>query len=238
MRFGISRAGLVAGCGWLARGYRVSAATRSIRCSPRRRRTSRPRRSVIFYSCPVGLATSIYSGKAGIDPFGGTAVPESFEHSRRAGPWRNKLLAPVRPFRKYSPASTSPISCRTSRRAWMTFACCAAVSATASRIRVGLLMNGSILMGRPSLGAWATYGLGSENQNIPAFVVMHDPAGCERRPLGETATCQRCIKARSARRITILHLNTPQISPAQQQPQWISSIDSTAKTCAGEEHRN
>src|ERR1043165_6681669 len=36
---------------------------------------------------------------------------------------------------------------------------------------------GLILMGRPSLGAWATYGLGTENQNMPAFVVMPDPSG-------------------------------------------------------------
>ena len=32
-------------------------------------------------------------------------------------------------------------------------------------------------MGRPSLGSWATYGLGTENQNMPAFVVMPDPTG-------------------------------------------------------------
>ena len=37
--------------------------------------------------------------------------------------------------------------------------------------------TGSILMGRPSLGSWATYGLGTENQNMPAFVVMPDPSG-------------------------------------------------------------
>ncbi len=34
--------------------------------------------------------------------------------------------------------------------------------------------TGSILAGRPSLGAWATYGLGSENENLPAFVVLTD----------------------------------------------------------------
>ena len=26
--------------------------------------------------------------------------------------------------------------------------------------------------GRPSMGAWLTYGLGSVNENLPAFVVM------------------------------------------------------------------
>ncbi len=30
--------------------------------------------------------------------------------------------------------------------------------------------------GRPSLGAWVAYGLGSENQNLPAFVCLRDPA--------------------------------------------------------------
>jgi hypothetical protein len=35
--------------------------------------------------------------------------------------------------------------------------------------------TGSILMGRPSVGSWVAYGLGSENQNMPAFVVMPDP---------------------------------------------------------------
>ena len=31
--------------------------------------------------------------------------------------------------------------------------------------------------GRPSLGSWATYGLGSESQNLPAFVVMSTGSG-------------------------------------------------------------
>jgi hypothetical protein len=34
--------------------------------------------------------------------------------------------------------------------------------------------TGSLLGGRPSLGAWATYGLGSEADDLPAFVVMQD----------------------------------------------------------------
>lgn len=40
--------------------------------------------------------------------------------------------------------------------------------------------TGSGLGGRPALGSWLTYGLGSENQNLPAFVslvVGHDPPG-------------------------------------------------------------
>jgi uncharacterized protein (DUF1501 family) len=35
-----------------------------------------------------------------------------------------------------------------------------------------LLHTGSARLGRPSIGAWATYGLGSENANLPGFVVL------------------------------------------------------------------
>ncbi len=34
--------------------------------------------------------------------------------------------------------------------------------------------SGSQFPGRPCLGSWVTYGLGTENQNLPAFVVMSD----------------------------------------------------------------
>lgn len=37
--------------------------------------------------------------------------------------------------------------------------------------------TGSILAGRPSLGSWVIYGLGSVNQNLPGFVVMTDNPG-------------------------------------------------------------
>ena len=35
-----------------------------------------------------------------------------------------------------------------------------------------LLYTGSARSGRPSMGAWVTYGLGSENENLPGFVVL------------------------------------------------------------------
>ena len=39
---------------------------------------------------------------------------------------------------------------------------------------VFLMNTGVVIPGKPSVGAWATYGLGSENQNLPAFVVLPD----------------------------------------------------------------
>jgi hypothetical protein len=41
-----------------------------------------------------------------------------------------------------------------------------------------LMMNsGRVLGGHPCLGSWATYGLGSVNENLPGFVVMLDRSG-------------------------------------------------------------
>jgi hypothetical protein len=38
---------------------------------------------------------------------------------------------------------------------------------------VTYMLSGSQIPGRPSLGAWLSYGLGSLNRNLPAFVVLH-----------------------------------------------------------------
>ncbi len=37
--------------------------------------------------------------------------------------------------------------------------------------------TGSQFAGRPSLGSWVTYGLGTENENLPAYVVMQEGKG-------------------------------------------------------------
>ncbi len=37
--------------------------------------------------------------------------------------------------------------------------------------------TGKIFTGRPALGSWVSYALGTENQNLPAYVVLRDPEG-------------------------------------------------------------
>ena len=51
-------------------------------------------------------------------------------------------------------------------------------SDTAAHASGCLQMNtGSIFIGKPCLGSWLSYGLGTANQNLPGFVVMTDPRG-------------------------------------------------------------
>jgi hypothetical protein len=40
---------------------------------------------------------------------------------------------------------------------------------------ITFMQTGSQLSGRPSIGAWLNYGLGSDNENLPAFVVLITP---------------------------------------------------------------
>ncbi len=40
---------------------------------------------------------------------------------------------------------------------------------------ITFLQTGSQLSGRPSMGAWLSYGLGSDNENLPSFVVLITP---------------------------------------------------------------
>jgi hypothetical protein len=40
-----------------------------------------------------------------------------------------------------------------------------------------LFNTGKIFPGRPALGSWVSYALGTENQNLPAYIVLRDPEG-------------------------------------------------------------
>src|SRR5436190_6453065 len=49
---------------------------------------------------------------------------------------------------------------------------------TAAHASGCLQMNtGSVQIGKPSLGSWLSYGLGTMNDSLPSFVVMTDPRG-------------------------------------------------------------
>ncbi len=81
--------------------------------------------------------------------------------------------------------------------------------------------TGSILAGRPSLGAWVTYGLGAENQNLPAFVVLLDndkepPGGSRVWGAGFMPATYQGTRFRNGKN-PILHLAPPEaLSSAQQ----------------------
>ncbi len=73
---------------------------------------------------------------------------------------------------------------------------------TAAHGTASLAMNtGYVRQGFPSLGSWATYGLGSVNENLPGFVVLVNGERRSRvRRTGALASCRRLTRARSSSR--------------------------------------
>src|SRR5579871_3350971 len=111
----------------------------------------------------------------------GQKLPASFGpvKTRRAVD-KNKLLASQRTFQKSGQCGTEVSDWFPHLAGCVDDVCllrgCHGDSVTHPE-SVYLMNTGSILMGRPSLGSWATYGLGTENRNMPAFVVLPDPGG-------------------------------------------------------------
>jgi hypothetical protein len=111
----------------------------------------------------------------------GEKLPASFGPVKtRRGVDKNKLLASKRTFKKYGQSGIDVSDWFPHVAECVNDLCvlrgCHGDSVTHPE-SVYLMNTGSILMGRPSLGAWASYGLGTENRNMPAFVVLPDPGG-------------------------------------------------------------
>jgi hypothetical protein len=122
-----------------------------------------------------------FDPKPELERLAGEPLPPSFGPvSTRRNVGRNPLLQARRAFVKWG-ESGLPIStyftelCRHADKLAVVRSCWA--DSVNHPQAVYQMNTGSILMGKPSLGSWTGYGLGTENQDLPAFVVMPDPSG-------------------------------------------------------------
>ncbi len=191
-------------------------------------------RNVIFLFMSGGPShVDLFDPKPDLIRLAGQPIPESFgTFKTRRNVSKNKLLPPLRPFRKHGQSGTEVSDLLPHIAEHVDDFCllrgCHGDSVTHPE-SVYLMNTGSILMGRPSLGAWATYGLGTENQNLPAFVVLPDPAGW---PKGGApawgngylpATYQGTILRGGES--PILDLNTPRGISAEQQRATVDFVN-------------
>ncbi|MCA2972349.1 MAG: DUF1501 domain-containing protein [Acidobacteriaceae bacterium] len=92
---------------------------------------------------------------------------------------------------------------------------------------INLRTSGNQFPGRPSLGAWAAYGLGSENKNLPSFVVMSDGAmksGAGAYGSGFLPASYQGTTFRSGQN-PVLHLASPAGIPPESQKETLALID-------------
>jgi hypothetical protein len=123
----------------------------------------------------------LWDPKPELSKYAGQPLPESFGQvmTRRAVA-RNPLLGPLRPFRPRGQSGLE-ISDFLPHLSECADELCVVRGMHGDSVNhpqsVYQMNTGSILMGRPSVGSWVAYGLGSENQEMPAFLVMPDPGG-------------------------------------------------------------
>ena len=123
----------------------------------------------------------LFDPKPDLERYAGQPLPESFgEVMTRRKVATNPLLGPIRPFRPRG-ESGLPISDFLPRISEHADDLCVIRSLHGDSVNhpqsVYQMNTGSILMGHPSFGSWLAYGLGSENDDMPAYVVLPDPGG-------------------------------------------------------------
>ena len=136
-------------------------------------------KSVIFLFMEGGPShIDLFDPKPLLNELAGSPLPASFEPVITAmGESNAPLLASQRKWKRHGQSGTWVSD-------WLphTARCVDDIAVIRSCWGNGLnhsggvcqMNTGSTLAGRPSLGSWVTYGLGTENANLPAFVVLQD----------------------------------------------------------------
>ncbi len=123
----------------------------------------------------------LFDPKPALAKYAGQPLPPSFgDVMTRRDVKRNPLLGPAKPFRPRgkSGLEISDFLPHLADCADDLFVIRSLHGDSVNHPQSVYQMNtGSILMGKPSVGSWVAYGLGSENQDMPAFVVLPDPGG-------------------------------------------------------------
>lgn len=135
--------------------------------------------SVIFLFMEGGPShLDTFDPKPLLNELAGQTLPDSFgEVITAMGELRSPLLASRRRWQQYGTAGTwvsdwLPHTARCVDDLAVIRSCCAdGINHSAGVCQMNTC---SIVGGRPSLGAWVSYGLGTENQNLPAYIVMQD----------------------------------------------------------------
>lgn len=175
-------------------------------------------RNVIFLFMDGGPShLDTFDPKPLVNEYAGKPLPPTIKRKiTPMGVNENGLLASKRKWKQYG-QSGLPVSDWYPNVGECADDLCVIRSCTSDALNhvggVTQMNTGSILAGRPSLGAWVHYGLGTENQNLPGFVVLLDtdrePPGGNRAwgsgfmPAGHQGT--KFLQGKHP----ILHLNPP-----------------------------
>jgi hypothetical protein len=194
---------------------------------------ARARRVIYLFMSGGPSHLETFDPKPELQRLHGQKLPPSFGavKTRRAVD-KNRLLGTKRSFKKHGQSGIE-VSDLLPHTAGCVDDLCVIRSCKGDSVThpesVYLMNTGFIRMGQPSLGSWLAYGLGTENQNMPAFVVLPDPAGWVKggAPAWGNGFLPAAYQGTVIRGGTspILHLETPKSVGAAQQRRTLDFIN-------------
>ena len=215
-----SRCGM--GLGSIALGSMMSDQAQANPFAPKQPHFKPRAKNVIYLFMGGGPSQlELFDWKPELSKRHGQDIPESFIKGKRFAFMNssfkkaNKLLGPTRQFERHGQSGI-----------WVSdlFPHIASVTDEISVVKscktelfnhapAKLFMNtGTGLFGRPSMGSWVTYGLGSESQSLPGFVVLQSgPRGPRRRPTRRRRRATATTTSTTATRT--LQKNTREFKP-------------------------
>jgi hypothetical protein len=138
------------------------------------------KRMVVLWQGGAPSHVDLFDHKPGLYEKNGQQVPESVRSKARlstmtAGQKSYPVLPPIKPFKQYG-KSGMWLSEMLPHTGSIADEICLVNSMHTEAVNhapgVTFFLTGSQIPGRPSMGAWATYGLGSTASDLPAFCVM------------------------------------------------------------------
>jgi len=138
------------------------------------------KRVIFLHQSGAPSQIELFDYKPGLKKLHGTELPNSIRKGQRitgmtSGQDSFPVAAPIYNFKQYGKSGTwmSELLPHTGKIA-DDIAILKTVNTEAINHdpAITFIQSGSQQPGRPSLGSWVSYGLGSENQDLPAFVVM------------------------------------------------------------------
>ncbi|MEC9031165.1 MAG: DUF1501 domain-containing protein, partial [Planctomycetota bacterium] len=141
-----------------------------------------PRAKRVIYLFMNGAPTHVdlFDYKPKLKELHGKPVPQEYVGGKRfstmtGNPKGKLMLSPVEPFHRRG-QSGAWVSDLMPHTAGIADDLCFIKSMHTEQVNhspaVTFFLTGSEMAGRPSMGSWLTYGLGSETDNLPAFTVM------------------------------------------------------------------
>jgi len=204
----------------------------------------------VIYLCQAGgpshLETFDYKPK--LAEMHGKPMPESYTKGQPIAQLQNralKCMGPQRTFKKYG-ESGQIISDVFPYISQIADEMCIVKSVTTNQINHDpahtFINTGTQISGRPSMGAWITYGLGQMSNNLPGFVVLTSVGGGQSQPIAARQWHSGFLPSRyqgvrfHSKGDAVLYVKRPSGVSEEQQADVVAAINGLNKIRGGISH--